>query len=87
MSDFFLNVRNLTFPMFNTPLINADMSEQNFEVPLTNANQVSRRDYSSTCWIVYKSFIFYVADHHDNIGLFIHSMSLVFQYCIKEIIA
>ena len=70
--------------MFNTPLINADMSEQNFELPLTNANQVSRRDYSGTCGIVYKSFIFYVADH---IGLFIHSMSLVFHYCIKEIIA
>ena len=72
--------------MLNTPLINADMSEQNCEVPLTNVNQVSRWDYSGMCWIVDKSVIFYVTDHHDHIGLFIHSMSLVF-HCIKEIIA
>ena len=57
--------------MLNTPLINDDMSEQNCEVPLTNVNQVSRWDYSGMCWIVGKSFIFYVTDHHDHIGLFI----------------
>ena len=39
--------------MFNTPLVNADMSKQDREVPLTNANQVSRRqDFSGKCWIV-----------------------------------